>query len=61
MNVIVSRLLLRIGIATLNEPTSFSALFAQITFPKEYEIVFEPALKCGPVHFALAQYQVLRA
>jgi hypothetical protein len=29
----------------LNEPSCFSALFAQITFPKEYEVVLEPALK----------------
>src|SRR6266478_1565361 len=62
MNVVVSGLLVRIGIAnTLNKLASFSALFAQITFPEEYEIVFEPALKCRPIHFALAPSQVPRA
>jgi hypothetical protein len=29
----------------LNEPSGFGALFAQITFPKEYEVVLEPALE----------------
>ena len=29
----------------LNEPSCFSAFFAQITFPKEYEVVLKPALK----------------
>ena len=31
--------------AALDEPSGYSALFAQITFPKEYEVVLEPALK----------------
>jgi hypothetical protein len=34
------------GIAAgLDESSGYSALFAQITFPKEYEVVLEPALE----------------
>jgi hypothetical protein len=43
------RLVVRHGLSsvagTLNEPSGFGALFAQITFPKEYEVMLEPALK----------------
>jgi hypothetical protein len=34
------------GIAAgLDESSGHSALFAQVTFPKEYEVVLEPALE----------------
>jgi hypothetical protein len=32
-------------VAGLDESSGHSALFAQITFPKEYEVVLEPALE----------------